>query len=300
MTTTKEKNIKEGAFLTCKLDAMFKTVFMNEKNPKLLEAVLSCILGGKPHIISWPTTYIPNTLAKEKAKTRDLVVELDGTYINLEVETGYGIETRCQLFTYHASMWKQNILVGNKYDIKTMFLQIVLQFGLSPHRSLIREYKMQSIDEETKEISVWVENFKTIEVNMERLKEMWYTKSSKDIDKYKYLMMIDMNEQELAYLQEIRGKDDIVEEYADKVGRLNKNPNFINTIGKEKEREYMFNTAVEVAREQGIEQGLEQGVKKGIEQTRIENAKSLIAAGVDRDIVIDTLKLTEDEKKELI
>ena len=50
-----------------------------------------------------------------------------------------------------------------------------------------------------------------------------------------------------------------MEEYADKVGKLNKNLNFINKIGKEKEREYIFNTRLHLAREEGIEQGLEQG-----------------------------------------
>ena len=48
-----------------------------------------------------------------------------------------------------------------------------------------------------------------------------------------------------------------MEEYADKVGKLNKNLNFINRIGKEKEREYVY-----LAREVGIEQGFEQAVQK--------------------------------------
>ena len=107
MTITKEETQKKEEFYTCKYDAMFKTAFLDEKHPQLLEALLSCILEGDVHIVSWPPTFLPNTIAKEKAKTRDLVVELDGKYINVEVETGHGPLTRCKLFTYHASMWKQ-------------------------------------------------------------------------------------------------------------------------------------------------------------------------------------------------
>lgn len=278
-------------FCTCKLDAMFKTVFVDEKNPNLLEALLSCILGSETHIVSWPMTFIPNTTAKEKAKTRDLVILVDGKYINLEVVTGHGKETRCQLFTYHVSMWKQNILQGEKYDTKMMFLQIVLQFGSSPNKSLMKEYKVQSIDDETGEISTWVKNFKIVEVNMERVKKLWYDNSREDIEKYKYLMMIDMDKEELKGLLKVIGSDEILEEYRDKVCNLNRNLNFVNTIGKEKEREYMFNTAVDLAREEGIEQG--------ILETRLENAKSLIANGIDKNVVIKSLNLTEDEIKKL-
>lgn len=174
MTTTKEKTDEETTFYTCKTDAMFKTVFIDEENPQLLEAVLSCILGGQPHIISWPTTFISKDTAKEKSKTRDLVVELDGKYINLEVETGKGKETKCKLFTYFVSMWKKNILRGDKYDTKTLFLQIVLQYGLSSEDELFKNYQMQHVNEVTKETDVWIENFTTLVANMERFKKMWY------------------------------------------------------------------------------------------------------------------------------
>ncbi len=186
---------------------MFKTVVIDEKNPKILEALLSCIIGGNPKIKSWPSTVITNTTSKEKAKNRDLVVILDVIYINLEVETGLGKVVRSQLFTYHASMWKQSILKGEKYDTKTLILQIVLQFGLSPKGQVMREYKMQSIEEKTGKIDTWIENFKTIEVNMARLKKLWYDNSNEDIEKYKYLMMLDMNKEELTSLRRKKESD---------------------------------------------------------------------------------------------
>lgn len=126
---------------------------------------------------------------------------------------------------------------------------------------------------------------------MERVKKLWYDNSREDIKKYKYLMMIDMNEEELKGLLKVIGSDEVLEEYRDKVCNLNRNLNFVNTIGKEKEREYMFNTAVDLAREEGIEQG--------ILKNRLENAKSLIANGIDKNVVIKSLNLTEDEIKKL-
>ena len=75
-----------------------------------------------------------------------------------------------------------------------------------------------------------------------------------------------------------------MEEYADQVGKLNENLNFVNKIGKEKEREYVY-----LAREVGIEQGLEQAVQKN------RNARALIRAGFDKDKVFKTLELNKEE-----
>ena len=93
--------IAEKEFLTCEFGQMFKTVIIDDKDYTFLEAILSNILGGKPKVVSLPRTVVKKDTKSEKAKDRDLVVELDGTYINLEVVTGHGREIRSQLFTYH-------------------------------------------------------------------------------------------------------------------------------------------------------------------------------------------------------
>lgn len=88
---------------------------------------------------------------------------------------------------------------------------------------------MQHIDKDTKEIEEWIPNFETLQINMERLKEIWYSNSTSDINKYKYLIMLDMKEENLEKL----GKGDkIVEEYKEKVCALNNNPNFTIQLPK--------------------------------------------------------------------
>ncbi len=230
-------------FLTSKIDQVFKTVVIDEKDYSILEAILSNILGGKPKVISLPRTVVKNDTTNEKAKDRDLVVELNGTYINLEVVTGHGREVRSQLFTYHVSMWKQNIVKSERYDTKTIFLQIVLQYGLSPNGPLMKSYKMQHINSLTNQQEEWISNFEALQINMERLKKLWCDGIKEDINKYKYLMMLDMNAKELESL----GKDDtIVKEYKTKICALNNNPDFVNTISKEREKILMHNTALEL------------------------------------------------------
>lgn len=279
-------------FLTSKIDQVFKTVVIDEKDYSILEAILSNILGGKPKVISLPRTVVKNDTTNEKAKDRDLVVELNGTYINLEVVTGHGREVRSQLFTYHVSMWKQNIVKSERYDTKTIFLQIVLQYGLSPNGPLMKSYKMQHINSLTNQQEEWISNFEALQINMERLKKLWYDGIKEDINKYKYLMMLDMNAKELESL----GKDDtIVKEYKTKICALNNNPDFVNTISKEREKILMHNTALEIAYEDGEEHG---GRKK-----QLEIAKNLLQDGIPLETVskntglsIEKLQTLNEEK----
>ena len=154
-------------YYTAKHDRIFKKIMLeDEKDTHLLEALLECILGGKVKILSLPRTEISVDTTNEKVKTRDLVIELDGKYINLEVETGSGIETRSKNFTYLCSMYKKNIVRGNSYAIDTLFLQIILQFGEKNNHDLFEWYKIQS------EKHVFVENVSILEINMEKIKKI--------------------------------------------------------------------------------------------------------------------------------
>lgn len=296
--------IQEQEFLTCKIDQVFKTVVIDEKDYSILEAILSNILGGNPKVISLPRTVIKKDTSNEKSKDRDLVVELNGTFINLEVVTGHGKEVRSQLFTYHVSMWKQNIIKSEKYDTKTIFLQIILQYGLSPKKPLIKSYKMQHIDKDTREIEEWIPNFETLQINMERLKEIWYSNSTSDINKYKYLIMLDMKEEDLEKL----GKEDkIVEEYKEKVCALNNNPNFINTITKEREKVLMHNTALELAYEdgessgfsKGISAGILEGISEGEKKKQLEIAKKMLSKNKTLEEIMELTELTKEEIEHL-
>ena len=46
------------------------------------------------------------------------------------------------------------------------------------------------MDESKKE---YIKNFRIYEINMDILKEIWYDKKESEINKYKYLIMLDMD-----------------------------------------------------------------------------------------------------------
>lgn len=97
---------------------------------------------------------------------------------------------------------------------------------------------------------------------MEKYKELLYNEDEEGIEKNKYLIMLDMDLEELKKLK----KDKVVLDYMDKIERLNQNPMFINWITKEKDEEMIKNTQLRRAKEDGISQGISQGITQGIHQ----------------------------------
>ena len=96
---------------------------------------------------------------------------------------------------------------------------------------------------------------------MEKYKELLYNEDEEGIEKNKYLIMLDMDLEELKKLK----KDKVVLDYMDKIERLNQNPMFINWITKEKDEEMIKNTQLRRAKEDGISQGITQGIHQGID-----------------------------------
>ena len=97
---------------------------------------------------------------------------------------------------------------------------------------------------------------------MEKYKELLYNEDEEGIEKNKYLIMLDMDLEELKKLK----KDKVVLDYMEKIERLNQNPMFINWITKEKDEEMIKKTQLRRAKEDGISQGISQGITQGIHQ----------------------------------
>ena len=104
---------------------------------------------------------------------------------------------------------------------------------------------------------------------MDKIKEIWYSKVEEEIDKYKYLLMLDLPREEL---EKLRKRDEIVESYAKKVNRLNDEFKYTRRHTVEEEEKYLANTRETLA----YEAGESDGAKKSL----METAKSLLNMGI--------------------
>ena len=281
--------IETKPFYTCKYDKAFKEIMMKEENFEILKKVLESILEVTIEKIELQSLHIPTGNIHLKGKEVDLLVVTNQGKIEVEVNTYYNDYVRTRNFSYITSIYNNQVTVGEKYNEDTNIIQINLNYGI-PDTKYRRIYKVR--DEEGKE---YIKNFYIYEINMEKLKKIWYDKNELEIEKNKYLLMLDMEIKDIKKLS----KDKVVREYMEKIEKLNNDPMFINWITKEKDEQMIKNTQLYNATQEGINIGISQGINQGLQKRNIEIAKSMLKKNMDIEDIIDITGLSKEEIKKL-
>ena len=130
----------------------------------------------------------------------------------------------------------------------------------------------------------FVKNFKIYEINMDYYSNVWYSKNEEEIEKKKYMIMLDLGKKEL----ETMPKDKIVDKYITKVTIVNNDPEFMSYMSEEEDKRKIQNSLYNEAKEDGIKEGYNSGVNDGIEQG--SNNKSIEIA---RNMLNKNMKIEE-------
>ena len=147
---------------------------------------------------------------------------------------------------------------------------------------MIREYKIRD-----KHNNEFIKNFIIYDINMEKVKDIWYSKSKKEIENNKYLIMLDLDLEELNELSKI-SKDRRVNKYMDEVKRVNEDPEFREFISAEEDNRKIENSIKKELREDGI--------KEGQKERNVEIAKNMLKDNIP---IITISKYTGLTKKEI-
>ena len=147
---------------------------------------------------------------------------------------------------------------------------------------MIREYKIRD-----KHNNEFIKNFIVYDINMEKVKDIWYSKSKKEIENNKYLIMLDLDLEELNELSKI-SKDRRVNKYMDEVKRVNEDPEFREFISAEEDNRKIENSIKKELREDGI--------KEGQKERNVEIAKNMLKDNIP---IITISKYTGLTKKEI-
>ena len=146
----------------------------------------------------------------------------------------------------------------------------------------------------------YIDNFRIMVYNMDKLKEVWYHEGGKGIKGYKHLLMMDLQPEELDEL----GNDLIVKKYKERLKEMNDIDTYIPPISREQDAIMLENTFRRYYREEGLkegrEEGLKQGIEQGIEQKQLEVIKNLYKNGVDINTIAIGVNLTFEEVKKII
>lgn len=164
---------------------------------------------------------------------------------------------------YMCNFYERNYLSGKEYIDNIDFIQINLTYGIKD-KKIIRKYNV--MDEEGK---LYVKNFIICEINMDKIMSFWYDKEKEEIDKFKHLIMLNLNLEELNILSK---NDKVVKRYMQRLERVNNDPKFQSYMSYEEDQRKIRNTELLEAREEGL--------KEGLKEQAIAIAKNLINIGM--------------------
>ena len=270
-----QNNVAVKKFYTLQTDQMFKSVFGS--NLKLLERLLEEILEESVEVIRILPTELSVKKVTDRVKRLDLLVKAKDRYLNIEINTSYTLATKVRNLNYFTDFYSSRTKSGKEYDLETEYLHISLNYNMSkkvPEKCI---YKLTDIKHKVN----FVENFKIIEVNVDKYKDIWYDKDEKKLENKEMLVLIGLNEEEMKEYNKYT-KDKEIKEVVERVKEMNEDDVFVAKISAEEDAILLHNTEVKLAKDEGIE------------QANKKTAKALLKENVSIDIISKSTGLSKE------
>lgn len=208
--------------------------------------MLENILDIKINSITIKNNELETDNVHVKRKLVDAVLYTDYGAINIEVNTSFEEYTRIRNTAYIMNIYSKYYLKGDDYSKKTNFVQINLNYNVK------KDYLIDNSMLKNKNNEVILDNFMIYDLNMDKYLEFWYNKDEKEIEKYKYLIMLDLPKDELIILSK---RDKVVSNYMEKLNTINEDPRFQSYMSAEEDDRKILNSIKNEYYDKGVEQG---------------------------------------------
>ena len=285
-------------FYTEKNDIVFKAVMVRNERVlrKLLEVILEIDID---EIILLDKEILPSRLLG-KSRIVDLLVKSGNKMINVELNASKKYYHNYRNASYLFGIYNDAIDRSEEYETlaEKEFIGINLSYEMRKKALMEEVFYLQSKDRNR-----FIENFKIIEFNVDKIEKNWYTLSELEKEKYKYIMMLDLEEEKLSEF--CRG-DEVMEEFRKEVKRINKDERYSFFLSEEEDAEKLRKTEelIRKRKEEKREQRREQ--KRKLQEQKIEelekqkneiqeklnnSVKKLIELNVDVNDISKTLDI---------
>ena len=236
---------------------VFKNSLFKEEYLDLASKFVSQVLGYDVVIERILNVELPKEKVESKSMTVDVLLKLsDSSICLIELNPRFNKYLHQRNMAYLSTIYVQNTKMGEEYSEELTFRLIDLTYGLKETEE-VRNYYVQ-----TDKQSQYVQNFEILEINMDKVKEYWYTRDEEKIKEYAYIIMTDLKPEELKELNEILEGDEVIMKFKDNVEKLNKEESYVRLWTYEQER----NADMKAIRKEALEEGEEKGKAKGLEQ----------------------------------
>ena len=260
-TTRRKATLKEGEIVPITFDYVFTNIFNNDNNIKLIENFLSCYfdvplenIRGK---VSIKNRNLPLENKKSRYKQVDLILDLNGKRINLELNNNLSAGKKERNVTYVCNVHGGQLKVGdNDYSKINDTIQINLN-NYETSDELKEEYYFSN-----EKGKIYTKKIRIDTLNLQKGASLCYTNSETKLARW-CLVFISKSHKE--FIKALGG--DLMEEEAkeiliDEVDKYSDDDEVVALYSNYSKEELERNTLITEARLDGLKKGEERGILK--------------------------------------
>lgn len=268
--TKVKNNEQEYDNKTAKNDSIFKAIML--ENPHILKAILETLFKRSISHLEILNSELSIEQFLEKGKRLDIYLKADETFIDVEVSRNYDEFIQNRNLTYLVKVYYQSVRRGTNYRKYKQAISYNIIWGKD--------------NEEYWEISkMRTQHGKTISdmfiyhaLYMDKFMMRYYNKDIEFIKKYKYLIMLGLQYQDIPELLGMIGGDEIMEDFAKVLEKIVNDEDF-GFISKEQDEMMLRNSYLE----------------EGLEKRSKEIAINLMEQGLSLDSISKATGLSQKE-----
>ena len=268
-------------------DIVFKNTLCVEEHKGLLKWLLESCLDIKIDNLILKDKELSKKTKYSKGRVVDLLIESDNKMFNVEINNRPHDYNNDRNLGYLANLYGKSIDKSNDYKKINSCIQLNITSG---KKDIELKSKYLLVDTLNESKNIWTDNFIIYEINVDLLKKLYYNKDIKSINKYKPVIMLTLNKEEL---EEFSLGDERIMEYKDKVNELNSDDDFVTFISREEDQEKTENALRTIISEKNEE------LKTQKAKLNIEHAKKLKENNVDLNTISEITGLTIEEIEKL-
>lgn len=285
----KLETLKEGEKISIISDTMFKTMFQNENrlkySCKLLSYYLDLSYEELLENVHLAKNEIDKKFEKDKGERCDYVAEINGSYVNIEVNTNSSIKTLERNMEYahrlYARLNKRN--KNKKEHLYTQVIQFnINNFSFKGLDKIVDIY----INQNDEKISM-SNKIIFVQIYIPNLRRKWYNESvDKLTESEKYIL--GLVEPSIESSQLLGEENLIMKEYIEDAT----NASLEEEIGEAYDKELAFKEEMKTI-------GFEEGIKQGSKREKEQIALSMLKENLEPKIISKFTGLTIKEIKNL-
>ena len=249
-------------------DIVFKNTLCVEEHKDLLKWLLESCLDIKIDNLILKDKELSKKTKYSKGRVVDLLIESDNKMFNVEINNRPHDYNNDRNLGYLANLYGKSIDKSNDYKKINSCIQLNITSG---KKDIELKSKYLLVDTLNESKNIWTDNFIIYEINVDLLKKLYYNKDIKSINKYKPVIMLTLNKEEL---EEFSLGDERIMEYKDKVNELNSDDDFVTFISREEDQEKTENALRTIISEKNEElKNSREELRNSKEELKTQKAK---------------------------